>query len=383
MNIQMKQRYILPALLLLCAACQQEEWAQPEADSPDAIRFAAPAITVEKVTRSTFHDAFPTNGTFGVLGYCVPYQRGSDTQKDWASGSSPWDNKNSNAFPDVFYKQAVTYDGSACSYNTEDGGLRKWYNTTDNSEAISPDNYRYTFFAYYPMDDFMVESPVNATTRGVPKLTFNMPFEETGNVETTTLDDTNTPDAMVSVVYNHLRTTGNVHFNFSHIMTGLGFAVNNYNYGSEEEETVTVKKVTLSGNFTRSITIDFSKNTNEDGFYTYKGTYPGTYVIYNNEKGYAVAPNSSVPLIGDKHLLLLSNATDGTYFGEGVKVYVEYTYRGKEKTASAERPTQFQPRAGVRYTAQLNFVGETFALNFIAAEDEFWEDGGDSDVSIQ
>ena len=29
------------------------------------------------------------------------------------------------------------------------------------------------------------------------------------------------------------------------------------------------------------------------------------------------------------------------------------------------------------------FVGETFALNFIAADNEFWEDGGDSDVSIQ
>ena len=55
----MKQRYILPALLLLCSACQQEEWAQPEADSPDAIHFAAPVITVEKLTRSTFHDAFP------------------------------------------------------------------------------------------------------------------------------------------------------------------------------------------------------------------------------------------------------------------------------------------------------------------------------------
>ena len=67
----MKQRYILPALLLLCSACQQEEWAQPEADSPDAIHFAAPVITVEKLTRSTFHDAFPTGGTFGVLGYCV------------------------------------------------------------------------------------------------------------------------------------------------------------------------------------------------------------------------------------------------------------------------------------------------------------------------
>lgn len=384
----MKQRYILPALLLLCAACQQEEWAQPEADSPDAIRFVAPAITVEELTRSTFHDAFPTGGTFGVLGYCVPYQRGSDTEMDWASGSANWGNKSGNAFPDVFFNQAVTYNGSACTYDyNNSGGPRKWYNTTENQEAISPDNYRYTFFAYYPMDDFTVESPTNATTRGVPKLTFTMPFAETGDVATTTLDDEETSDAMVSVVYNHLRTTGNVRFNFSHIMTGLGFAVNNYNYGGDNE-TVTVKRVTLSGNFTRSITIDFSKNTNEDGFYTYSGTYPGTYVIYdneiyNNEEGFAIAPNSSVPLIGDKHLLLLSNATDGTYFGKDVKVYVEYTYRGEAKNAFAERPTQFQPRAGVRYTAQLNFVGETFALNFIAAEDEFWEDGGDSDVSIQ
>lgn len=383
MNIQMKQRYILPALLLLCAACQQEEWAQPEADSSDAIRFAAPTITVEELTRSTFHDAFPTGGTFGVLGYCVPYQRGSDTEMDWASGSANWGNKSGNAFPDVFFNQAVTYNGSACTYDyNNSGGPRKWYNTTQNQEAISPDNYRYTFFAYYPMDDFTVESPTNATTRGVPKLTFTMPFAETGDVATTTLDDKETPDAMVSVVYNHLRTTGNVRFNFSHIMTGLGFAVNNYNYGGDDE-TVTVKRVTLSGNFTRSITIDFSKNTNEDGFYTYSGTYPGTYVIYNNEEGFAIAPNSSVPLIGDKHLLLLSNATDGTYFGKDVKVQVEYIYGRQEKIATAERPSQFQPRAGVRYTAQLNFVGETFALNFIAAEDEFWEDGGDSDVSIQ
>ena len=172
-------------------------------------------------------------------------------------------------------------------------------------------------------------------------------------------------------------------FNFSHIMTGLGFAVNNDNYGEEKKETVTVKRVTLSGHVARAITIDFSKNTNEEGFYTYSGTYPGTYEIYNNETGLAVAPNSSVSPIGDKHLLLLSNATDGTYFGKDVEVSVEYTYKGADKTATAERPTQFQPRAGVRYTAQLNFVGETFALNFIAADNEFWEDGGDSDVSIQ
>ena len=105
--------------------------------------------------------------------------------------------------------------------------------------------------------------------------------------------------------------------------------MNNYNYGDEKKETVTVKRVTLSGHFTRSITIDFSKNTNEEGFYTYSGTYPGTYEIYNNETGLAVAPNSSVSPIGDKHLLLLSNATDGTYFGKDVEVSVEYTYKGR------------------------------------------------------
>lgn len=125
MNIQMKQRYILPALLLLCSACQQEEWAQPEADSPDAIHFAAPAITVEKLTRSTFHDAFPTGGTFGVLGYCVPYQRGSNTEKDWASGSANWGNKSGNAFPDVFFNQAVTYNGSACTYDYNNSAARE------------------------------------------------------------------------------------------------------------------------------------------------------------------------------------------------------------------------------------------------------------------
>ena len=79
----------------------------------------------------------------------------------------------------------------------------------------------------------------------------------------------------------------------------------------------------------------------------------------------------------------LSNATDGTYFGTDVVVHIEYTYKGNEKTARAERPTDFQPRSGVRYTAQLNFVGETFALNFIAEDNDFWEDGGDSDISIQ
>ena len=71
----MKQRYIFSGSLLLLrlpaggmgAARSRQSRRHP---------LCRPAITVEKLTRSTFHDAFPTGGTFGVLGYCVPYQRG-------------------------------------------------------------------------------------------------------------------------------------------------------------------------------------------------------------------------------------------------------------------------------------------------------------------
>ena len=86
---------------------------------------------------------------------------------------------------------------------------------------------------------------------------------------------------------------------------------------------------------------------------------------------------------GNKYLLLLSDASGGTYLGKDIKVKVEYTYKGKEKTATAERPSDFMPRSGVKYTANLNFVGETFLLNFVAATGGAWDDGGDSDITIQ
>lgn len=378
MKIMKQNRICIPFafLLMFLSACEQEEL--PSLSSEDYILFSSPKIAVETSTRSTFvEDALPDNSSFGVMGYCVPYQRNSTTN-DWASGIASWSSKRVNAHPDVFCQQQVTYDGTSCTYSytgtNSDKGLRKWYNLEDNPEAEQPDNYQYTFFAYYPYDKFTV-TPTDETTKGAPVLTFTMPFDS--NNVNNILKDEDTPDAMLAVEYNHRRTGGNVGFNFNHIMVGLGFAVNNYNYGADD--VVTITSITLSGQFTKSMTINFNKDTNDQGFYSCSGTYSGTYQIFSGSQD--IAPNTSIE--PHKHLLLLSDAAGGTYFGTDVQVNVAYRFNGEDKTFSAGRPSDFMPRAGTKYTAQLNFVGETFVINFIAAEDEFWENGGDSDITIQ
>lgn len=374
------QYFFLSLLFLLTGACSEEvivNW-----DNGENIRFSSPAVTVETLGRSTFYDEFPQGGEFGVLGYCVPYKRGSTTDPDWESGTSLWDIKRTNIHPDVFYQQRVVYNGNSCTYNYDgegaSDGLRKWYNVTDYPDAVHADDFRYTFFAYYPYSHFELDEPVAADKIGAPKLTFTMPFSEGGDVERL-LDDSATPDAMIAVEYNHLRSSGNVSFNFNHILVGLGFAANNYNYG--EDGSVIITDVVLKGHFTRSMTIDFNKNTNDGDFYFCSGTYSGYYQIFNGNL--EVKANESVSPIGDKHILLLSDAQGGTYFGTDIAVKISYIYKGESKTATLQRPSDFTPRVGVKYTANLNFVGETFLLNFVAATDGFWDNGGDSNITIQ
>ncbi len=359
----------------LLAACEQSEMPVSES-SGDYIGFAAPSLRVEEVsTRSTFNEAFPANGIFGVLGYCVPYQRGTTTP-DFASGTALWGVKlnGNHIHPDVFYKQEITFDGNYCQYTP----LKKWYNPEDNPEIASEDvanNFLYTFFAYYPANAFTVNAPADANTIGAPKLTFTMPFSTNNEGINQQLDDTQTPDAMVAVQYNHPKRNGNVNFNFAHLMVGLGFAVNNYN----ETLPVTVHSVSLSGSFTKSITIDFSDNNNVD--YSFADTYQGTYRLLTEER--TVESGSSLNPVGDRHLLLLSDSKRGTYFGSDVTVTIDYTFNGHRKTETRERPSTFMPQPGTKYTAALNFIGDTFVLHFIPDNGDFWEDGGDSDITIQ
>ncbi len=66
---------------------------------------------------------------------------------------------------------------------------------------------------------------------------------------------------------------------------------------------------------------------------------------------------------------------------------VNITYKfgkdGAEKTASFTRPATFVPRPGTMYQAQLNFVGDAFVLQFVTANNDYWEDGSDTDITFE
>ena len=66
---------------------------------------------------------------------------------------------------------------------------------------------------------------------------------------------------------------------------------------------------------------------------------------------------------------------EGEYFGEDVEVVIDYEFRGERKTVLRSRPGTFTPSPGYRYTAQLNFIGDAFVLQFVVDNSEAWEDG--------
>ena len=132
---------------------------EPVCDSGEMIMFSSPMLTVE--SKSTFIDAFKAGDEFGVLGYCLPYTVGTGSI-NYAGGSALWSNKINQCAPLVFYNQKVTVKQSGCVYD-KDGGSdnnpKYWYrngydiDNNENSNITEADNYRYTFFAYYPYDD--------------------------------------------------------------------------------------------------------------------------------------------------------------------------------------------------------------------------------------
>lgn len=403
-----KKTYIFTAvaLLALLPSCQQETLDQTgEAPSPaDYIQFGTPTVTLNTESRSITKDALTEGDAFGVLGYCVPYQLGTNNL-NYDAGTSLWLTKYSQCAPSVFYNTPVTVNADGtCSYNN----LQKWYvqghglDGAANSEVgADAEQYRYTFFAYYPYESsnpvFTVDAPVNQTTKGAPKFTFTMP--QTGNDLNTPLDHTNTPDAMFGVLYNQQRTGRNVSFEFSHLLTALGFEVNNFS-----ERELKIHSITLSGQFFKQIELDFSQTGTLTAATYPESYYSGTYTIFdeanNNQPLTLAAPTEGndkttsglLPKGANgegEHILLISGKAP--YFGpsanenesNAVKVNITYTFGNDAKeTMPYTRPETFTPRPGTKYTAQLNFVGDTFVLQFIVNNSEIWEDGASDNEDI-
>lgn len=393
----MNTKYILPILAFgaLATACSDEPSVSPQTDDATYINFGVPTATVE--TRapealpegvhqgSTLLNGIQSGTSFGVMGYCRAYQPGS-TEIQPSSAVATWAAKKQNAFPEIFYQQEVTYDGSICRYTYGDTGMpRKWLTDADGG-GEDAGLFKYTFFSYYPKNSFKVTSPENAQAKGAPVLEFSMPFSSTD--ESTPLDQSQVPDVMLDALYNTSKG-GKVSFDFTHALTALSFTVNNYN----ENMPLTVYKITLSGEFWKTMTVDMNETPAVADF---KDTYKGTYTIYDNANGMGIQASiggTSVtpPAFADQYILLISgkidNATGMSYIGHGetLKVTIDYEFgeNGVRKTASFTRPATFVPRPGTMYQAQLNFVGDAFVLQFVNANSDLWEDGSDTDITFE
>ena len=370
--MDMKTSYISFALaitLLALGACNQEELGgELPAMSGENISFATPTIGVEVGTRAPLNQL--ANGTsFGVLGYCLAQTSPSDETLNQASGSQEWDYKKQLCYPEVFYKQEVTYDNGICTYSP----LREWYASTD---------YNYSFFAYYPSNAFTVTTGVKDL--GSPSVKFSIPFDYMD--PNTNLDESQVPDAMAAQVIDVTRNAGLVQLRFQHLLTGLNFQVNNYNVDNEGNSgnSVTIHSLKLRGKFYKSVEINFDRSYDfpDETFY-------GTYTILgdNDDDDVTIAGLASESEIGGKTLLLVSNLNktskkDG-YLGQ-LELEINYSFGNSIRQQKVEpRPENFQPSGGTIYTAQLNFIGDSFVLNFIVDNNQQWEDGGDSEITFE
>ena len=361
--------FTLTALLLAFTACgDEEEIGGIPTLSDQYISFGTSPLGVEVTPRAPI-DQLEDGASFGVLGYCLAQVAPDNTELNVASGSQIWDYKKQLCRPHLFYKQKVSYNSGNCTYEP----LQKWY---------EPTNYNYSFFGYYPYDSDYFTVNTTASDLGAPRVKFSIPFS--GTDANTPLDDSQVPDAMVAQEIDVTRVAGQVQMNFLHILTGLNFQVNNYN--ANEDGTagnpVTIHSLKLSGKFYKSIEINF-----DSGYDFPDETFYGTYTIVPNGSNIEIGGLESKSQIGDKTLLLVSNlnktSKEDGYLGQ-LTLSVEYSFgNSNHVTKTFERPENFLPAGGTIYTAQLNFIGDSFVLNFIVDNNQQWEDGGDSDITFE
>lgn len=367
----MKSYYIpVLAFALAMTACSKDDLQIEK--SEDFIEFGITGAELEGSSRgSTPVDVLPERSSFGVFGYCLAQKAPDDTTKVEASGALPWENKKNLIKPTLFYQKEVTYSANGCSYTDP----KPWY---------KPADYQYAFFAYYPFDPASGFSMIsNENTFGAPSIKFTMPVGDAAVTEEYDLDQHEIPDAMVAQEIDVTRGSGIVPLQFYHILAGLNFQINNYNKDPEDLGTgieLIVHSVKLKGTFYKSIVINFDKGYD----YPSDETYQGTYSLVTSDL--SVPAGTSVSEIGDRTLLLVSNISqtgvENGYFGN-IEVEISYTFGDKTDTKSFSRPENFMPAGGTIYTAQLNFIGNAFVLNFIVDNDYQWEDGGDSDITFE
>lgn len=397
--------YSLP-ILFLHAACSSEDNIGNERDrfGSNDIVFAAPAITMDvPVTRATLMNSITENTVFGVLGYCVPYQLNSETNRDWRGGASEWLTKKNLVSADVMYCEPIFYDGSKCVYSADGSKFnspKEWYTAQTAGGVDNTDQFLYSFIAYHPYSSGFAVAPGNDSTRGIPKLTYTMPYAA-GNDVNAELDSELAKDVMIAAVFDHAPTQGAVQLEFKHLLTGLRLQINNYNQPVNNEpntNAVIIHSLSINGHFYRVGEVDFAPAdptlavTDE----MYSGTFH--FIKETDTDDFTVAPNSAA-IVGatpdnpqGNTLLLLpkldaqaGGATSAVpYLGTDKNITITYSYSGQPRKTAQIRNFSLGriPEQGTCYTINLNFIGNQLLLMFTADDIEYWENGSDNDIII-
>lgn len=396
----------LLSALLFCACSATDDPTPSGTYGDDVVAFGTPRITVEGTrTRAALMNAVAPNTVFGVLGYCIPYQLGTDTP-DYRGGNSDWLTKKALSHADVMYREPLFYDGVKCVYSSD--GVRfnepkRWY-VRERAGGVETGRFLYSFVAYHPFGalarggGFSV-SPADDRTRGVPKLSYTMPYAAGGDMDNDTLDPEASQDAMIATCFDHSASQGAVQFEFHHLLTGLRLQINNYNALNRDDpraNTVTIHSLSIKGNFYRTAEVDFSPAdpVMSVGDQTFSGVF--RFIGPDGEERFAPQsarvvgatpddPQGTALLLLPKFDATADGATSAIpYLGTQKTITVEYSYEGGERVTKEIRNFSLgrMPEQGTCYTINLNFIGDQLLLMFTADAIEYWEEGSNNVIII-
>ena len=369
MNKRLYHIGIIGTLALALAACSRTESVLPSA-AEDYIRFGLPGMSVDVEAKSALvGDALPDGSRFGVLGYCLSQIAPGNSELNESSATRNWDDKKELCRPHLFYGKEVTYNGGACTYKNPE----KW-----REDA----NSKYTFFAYYPYEQFTVMTADSVL--GTPTVTFSMPFEDSDiNQEL----EGDVPDAMVAMAKDAVRgTDGMVELEFHHLLVGMNFTVNNYSADEQNGEggkELVIHSLKLQGTFNKSLVVRYDEGWKYPG-----DTFSGTYVLLGDGEGddKTVEPGVSLTEVGGRTLFFVfgeSNTGGIGHLGQNMELLIDYSFGGERKNEGINNiPFNSTPVRGTIYTMQLNFVGDSFVLNMVTDSNQ-WEDGSNTDITFE
>ena len=380
--------YITSVLALMpLAACSEIDEPAVKADPARYITFASPTVDIDATV-----DGFDSRAvsrinvnapiqSFRVWGFCQA--NGINGSPNKSSIEEEW-NKKANFFTtgaDVanLKGDVVTLTQEGTTYNG--GMLTKWITGVDP---------QYSFIAVEDLAGLTTawtNSSISSSDTHGPRMTITLPM--TGSNINNPLDYNNQTDVKVAWAFDKGPSDSPIELQFMHIMTGIRFKFQNITSTDLE-----ITGFTYAGQFYKQAVFNFDTNKPVMSVNTTQ-TYSGTFSMIESPE--TIGPNDADYLGGADPvtLLLLPNPRgttneDGNYT-LGTEKEINITYRRKDEAGNWGEPKtktvdisllKYTPKPNTLHTATFSFVGDGFITNFKADNEESWEDGSNSNITI-